>query len=134
MLLSTTRREAEARGEPRGVDVVGGAGDGAGAERHRVGLVRDAIEAIDVAADRGRVRQPDMRDEHRLRPAQMRVRRHHRRPARSACSTNAATSAASATLNHGHAAFEVQPEIDGDLLVARAAGVQALAGVANRAR
>ena len=86
---------------------------------------RARVEPIDVAAERRGVRQPHVRDEHRLRAAQVRVRRHRRpRRRRSAWCASASTSVAMRALNVGNAAPQVQPEIDGDLLVARSAGVQ----------
>ena len=72
-------REAEPRGERVDVDRVAGAGDRAGAERQLVDSrrARDAKRAM-IAAQRRGVRQEEVRDQHRLRAAQVRVRRHQR--------------------------------------------------------
>ena len=63
---------------------------------------RAASKPIDVAPKGGRVRQPHVRDEHRLRAPQVRVRRHHglRRRALPA-STSASTSDAIARCTTG---------------------------------
>jgi hypothetical protein len=123
--------EAEPAGEPGGVHVVAGAGDGAGTERHGVGLVGDAREALDVAAQRRRVGQPHVRRQHGLRPAHVRVRRHHR--------VAGELRLRHAGLDHrrqrpphlGDAPLEIETHVHRHLLVARPPGVQPLAGVAD---
>ena len=52
-------------------------------------------------------------------------------PARSASSTKRAMVRAIAGLDRGDAPLQVEPEIDGDLFVARPPGVQPPAGVAD---
>ena len=71
-------REPQRRGEPGGVDRVAGAGNGARPERKLVDFRQDSVEAIVIAAERGRVREEIVRGEHGLRAAQVRVRRHQR--------------------------------------------------------
>ena len=71
-------REAEVARERVDVDRVARAGDRAGAERQRVGFGARRREALVVAAERRGVRQKEMRDEHRLRRPEVRVRRHQR--------------------------------------------------------
>ena len=79
MLLETTRENPSVRASRLGVDGVAGAGNRARAERQRIGFVRRGRQPRVVAAQRRGVRQEEMRDQHRLRAAQVRVRRHQRR-------------------------------------------------------
>ena len=72
-------REAETIGQKADVDVIGRAGDRAGAERHEIRFGARDVQSIDIAAEGGDVREPGMRDEHRLRPAHVRIGRHRRR-------------------------------------------------------
>ena len=76
MLLATTREKPRRSARKCDVDVVGCAGDRARAERHHVGFAARRVEPIDVAPEGGGVREPHVRDQHGLRAAQVRVRRH----------------------------------------------------------
>ena len=71
-------REAEPLGERVDVDRVAGSGDRAGAERQLVDLGEHRREAAVIAAQRRGVREEEVRGQHRLRAAQVRVRRHQR--------------------------------------------------------
>ena len=57
---------------------VAGAGDRAGSERQRVGLVARRFEPRVIAAQRRGVAQQEVRDQHRHRAPHVRVRRHQR--------------------------------------------------------
>ena len=78
MLLATTREKPRRGGERARVDGVARAGDRAAAQRERVGFVGRGIQPRVVAPQRGRVRQEEVRDQHRLGASQVRIRRHQR--------------------------------------------------------
>ncbi len=83
-----------------------------------------------VAPQRRDVREKEVRDEHRLRRPEVRERRHQRVAGRAACSASASTTrrppAAAA-----ESAAAGKPQIERHLLVARSAGVQPAAGIAE---
>ena len=89
------------------------------------------VEPLDVTPHRGGVREPRVRDEHGLGTAQMRVRRHHRLPGALCLMRQRLDESSERALHPGDPPAQVQPEIDGHLLVARSARMQAAAGVAN---
>ena len=84
-----------------------------------------------VAPQRRRVRQEEVRDEHRLRAAQVRVRRHQRGAGRLGLIGAGRDERRDRLLQHRNPPPQVQPQVERDLLVARAAGVQTPAGVAD---
>ena len=93
------------------------------------------VEARVIAPQRRGVREEVVRGEDRLRPAHVRVRRHQRIAGlRRALGEHRRSSARRPRCSSRHAALQVQPQIDGDLLVARPAGVQAPPGVADPRR
>ena len=124
-------REAECARERRGVDRIARARDRAGAERHRVGFGARGLETIDVAAQRRCMGEKKMRDQHRLRTPQVRVRGHQR--------TACALRLIGACRNHlrqrllqqRNAPAQVQPQVERHLLVARSTGVQSPARLAD---
>ena len=125
-------RETETRGEGVHVDRVARAGNGAGTERQLVGFGEHRREPAMIAAQRGGVREEEVRGQHRLRAAQVRVRRHQRiGRGLGLVGEHGRRAPRCAALDLGNPALQVEPEIDRDLLVARPAGVQAAAGVAN---
>ena len=79
---------------------------------------RSRLEPIDIAPERGGVRQPDVRDEHRLGAAEMRVRRHHGLAGRLRLMRERVDERRERVLNLADAPPEVQPEVERDLLVA----------------
>jgi hypothetical protein len=123
--------EAERRGEAVHVDGVAGPGDRAGSERQLVGLAEHRVEAIDVAAQRGAVREQEVGHEHRLRPAEVRVRRHQRVAGAIGEVHEPRDGVGDGSLDVGNAPLQVQAKIDGDLLVAGPAGVQTAPRVAD---
>ena len=78
MLLATTREKPRRAASARGVDGVARARDRAAAQRERVGFVGRRRQPGVVAPQRGRVRQEEVRDQHGLGAAQVRIRRHQR--------------------------------------------------------
>ena len=125
-------REKPSRcGEPRDVDRVARAGDRARPERQLVDLVEQQREPRMIAAERGGVREKEVRDEDRLRAAQVRVGRHQRVAGALGAGRQDLHERDDRLLHRRHAALQVQPQIDRDLLVARPAGVQPAAGVAD---
>ena len=80
------------------------------------------------------MRQEEVRGKNRLRAPEVRVRRHERVAGTGGAVGETATSARDVALKLGHAALQIQPQIDGDLLVARSAGVQAASSVADARR
>ena len=131
MLLSTTREKPRRVGERGGIDRVRISRDRAGAERQRVRFGHHLREARVVAAERGGVRQPVVRDQHRLRAAQVRVGGHQRLARARGLLDERGHEPHELGLQHGNAAPQIEPQIDGDLLVARPPGVQALAHLAD---
>ena len=132
MLLSTMREKPRSRASACDVDRVAGAGNRARTERQRVGLAPGGAEPIEVAPERRRVREEEVRDQHRLRRTEVRERRHQRvaRPC-AAWSASAAITCAHQPLQQRDAAPQIEAQIERDLLVARPAGVQPPAGVAE---
>ena len=88
-------------------------------------------EAAVIAPERGDVREKEMRHEDRLRAAQVRVRRHQRVAGRFGALGERRDQRGDAPLQLRDAPFQIQPQVDRDLLVARASGVQPPAGVAD---
>ena len=131
MLLATTRLKPSVRGERLHVDRVAGAGDRARAERQRVGLLARRLQPRVIAAQRRGVAQQEVRDEHRHRAAHVRVRRHQRIAGLLGLIGERGDERAQLLLQQRNAAAQIQPQIDRHLLVARAAGVQPAAGIAD---
>ena len=73
-----------------------------------------------------------MRDEHGLRAAQMRVGRHQRVAGALGQTDERLDHAGDRLRDRWRAPFQIQPQIDRDLLVARAPGVQPSAGVSDQ--
>jgi hypothetical protein len=84
-----------------------------------------------IAPQRGAVRQEEMRDEHGLGAAKVRVRRHHRVARRHRLADQYADQRLDGGLEKRDPAFQVQPQVERDLLVPRSTGVQPAAGVAD---
>ena len=131
MLLATTRENPRRARQRVHVDAVGVAGDRARAERQRVGLARHRGDALGVAAERGRVRQEPVRGEHGLRAPQMRVGRHQRVAGLLGLRDERRDDAHDQAIDRDQPPPQVEPQIDADLLVARAARMEALAGIAD---
>ena len=90
-----------------------------------------ARQAIVVAAQRGGVRQKEVRHQHRLRLAQVRVRRHQRLAGVRGAIGERGHDLGHGALQHRDLPPQIEPQVERHLLVARAAGVQAPAGVAD---
>ena len=86
---------------------------------------------VEIAPQRRDVRQKEMRDEHRLRRTEMRERRHQRVAGRRRLRGQRVDDARDGALQQRNAAAQIQPQIERHLLVARSAGVQPAAGVAE---
>ena len=78
MLLAATREKPRRAASAVHVQRIARAGDGARPERQGVGRAARDVEVVVVAPERRDVREEEVRDEHRLRPAQVRVGRHGR--------------------------------------------------------
>ena len=124
-------REAQFPGERVDVDRVRGAGNRAAAERQRVGFVARAGEPREIAAQRRRVREKKMRDEHGLRRAEMGERRHQRVAGGGRLRGQPLDDRGHRALQQRDAPPQVEPQIERHLLVARSSGVQPSAGVAE---
>ena len=72
-----------------------------------------------------------MRDQHRLRRPEMRERRHQRVARRGRLRRERFDHGGDGALQQRNPATQIEPEIERDLFVARPAGVQAAAGVAD---
>ncbi len=132
MLLATTREKPRRDGEHRRVHRVVGACDGAGSERHRIGFLRRPAQPVVVAPQRRDMRQKEVRHEHGHRAPKMRVGRHDSRAGRFRLASRARRRPRRAAVcSTGNPPPEIEPQIQRDLLVARAARVQALAQVAD---
>ena len=113
------------------VDRIAGAGGRPGAERQRVGLVHDGRDAGMVAPQRRRVREEEMRREHRLGAPQVRVRRHQRSTGRRRAAGERVDQPGHLALHRRQPPPQVQPQVERHLLVAGAAGMQPPAHVAR---
>ena len=133
MLLSTMREKPRSRGERVDVDGVARCRQSrrSRAAAHRPRRAPPASRAKSrrsgAACD-----EEEMRDEHRLRRAEVRERRHQRVARRRRLRRERVDHArATAALQQRNPAPQVEPQIERDLLVARSAGVQPAAGVAE---
>ena len=124
-------RKSETRGEHRRVHRVVRAGDRARAERHRIGFLRRPAETVVVAPQRRDVRQKEVRDEHGHRAPEVRVGRHDGRAGRFRLPRERADNRRKLRLQAGNLPPEVEAQIERHLLVARSAGVQPLAEIAD---
>ncbi len=70
--------EAEIGGQLLDVDWIARAGDRAGSERQRIGLLARPGQPVVVAAQRRDMGEQEVRHQHRLRRTEVRVRRHQR--------------------------------------------------------
>ena len=131
MLLATTREKPRSRASASTSIGVARARNGARAERQRVGFGARGRQALVIAPQRRDVRQEEMRDQHRLRRAEVRERRHQRVAGRGRLRRQRGDDAGDAALQQRNAAPQVQPQIERHLLVARSAGMQPPAGVAE---
>ena len=133
MLLATMREKPRSRGERVDVDRRSWCRQ---SRREPSGSAsassRAPREPREVAAQRRDVREEEMRDQHRLRRPEVRERRHQRVAGRCAPGRRARRSTArDRALQQRNAAAQVEPQIERHLLVARSAGVQPAAGVAD---
>ena len=132
MLLATMRAEAETRGERADVDVVAGAGNRSGSERQLVELRQHGVEAADDRdgmRPRGRERSaPTMTGCARRRCVYDGI---SASPHLSAWRARTRTSARYGRLDLRNAALQIEAKIERDLFVARPAGVQSPAGIAD---
>ena len=85
-----------------------------------------------IAAQAGDVREQKMRDEHRLRLAQVCVRRHQRVTGARRQIDQRRHDEDDLLLDDRDSSLQVEPEIDGDLLVPRSPGMESASGVADR--
>ncbi len=124
-------REAEIASEGRNVDGVAGAGNRAAAERTGIRLVARAGQPREIAPQRRRVRQEEVRHQHRLGRPEVRERRHQRVARRCRLRRERIHHRRDRPLEQRNPPAQVETQIERDLFVARAARVQALAGVAD---
>ncbi len=126
--------EAERLGDARAVERIAGAGESRSAERQLVDTLAHVRETLAIAREHLDIRQQVMRKAHRLRDLQVR---------------EAGQDGFGVALCHGQQrslhlrqqgrqridlAAQPQPHVGGHLVVARAAGVQALAGITDERR
>ena len=123
-------RETEPAGQRRGVDRVARACDRPGSERHGIRLAARRAEARVVTPQRRRVGEEEVRRQHRLGAPQVRVGRHEHGPGPIRLRRQRRHQIHERALQHRQAPAEIEPQVERDLLVARAAGVQAAGGVA----
>ena len=127
MLLSTTR-ESRSRAS-RDVDGVVGARDRADPSGSALASRARPQPGVIPAQRRG-VREEEMRDQDWLRGPQVRIRRHQRVPAVPPART-APRDRGDGALEPRNPAAEIQAQIQRDLFVPRASGVEASAGIAD---
>jgi hypothetical protein len=113
------------------VDRVAGAGDRPGTERQRVGFRSRERQAIVIATQRGDVGEEEMRDENRLRGAQMREGRHQRITRAGGLCGKRRDARLDPALQARDPATQIQAKIDGHLFVPRSTGVESPARVAE---
>ena len=119
--------EAEVGGDRLAVDLPVDAGEGAGAERHHAGAVERELEAEDVAGEHPEVGEQVVAEVDRLRALQVRVAG-HRPVAVGLCLLQQAAHRRAAELDRPQrVGLDDHRHVGGDLVVARAAGVE-LAG------
>ena len=126
--------EAEQIGGHVAVDRVGRAGERGGAERHDVGAPATVHQPLTIAQQHLEPRQHVVTESHRLRSLQM-GKAGHDGVGMTACLFQQAF--AEAPEFRGEAVdrvAQVQTKVGGDLVVARAAGVEFLAGIADAFR
>ena len=132
MLLATTREKPRSRGERVDVDRRSWCRQ---SRREPSGSAsassRAPREPREVAPQRRRVREEEVRDQHRLRRAEVRERRHQRVAGRRGLRRQRVDDAGDRALQQRNAAPQIEPQIERHLLVARSAGVQPPAGVAE---
>jgi hypothetical protein len=85
----------------------------------------------EIAPQRRRVREEEMRDQDRLRGAEVRERRHQRVARRRGLRRERVDHAGDGALQQRDPPPQVEPQIERNLLVARSAGVQPAPGVAQ---
>jgi hypothetical protein len=97
----------------------------------RICLASSGGEAGVIASQRGRMREKEVRDEHGLGASKVRVRRHQGRGRLLRLIGARADERRQVLLQEWDPPAQVQPQVERDLLVARAARVQPASGVAD---
>ena len=116
--------EPELFGDLVAIDVEGGAGDGARAERQLVHAARGVVEPPAIAPQHLEPGQQVVREAHRLRALQMRVARHQRGDVLVGAIDQDAAQSIDRRRRSRRRAPRPQAQIGGDLVVARSPGVQ----------
>ena len=111
-------RETQVARERLHVDGVGGTGNGTGTERKPVGLGARRVEPLVIAPQRCRMREKEMRDQHRLGRTEVCEGRHDRISGAGCLPRQRGDDALDTALHQRNAPPQVQAEIQGDLLVA----------------
>ncbi len=123
--------EAELGSDEFAVDRVGRASQRGGAERKAVDALAGIGETLGVAAEHFEVGQHVVAESHRLRDLQVRKAGHGRRRFLFGEVDQRPTEGLEQHLDVVDGVAQIKADVGGDLIVARAAGVQALAGIAN---
>ena len=123
--------EAELFGDEFAVDRVGRAGQRGGAERQAVGALAGIGEALGIAAEHFEIGQHVVAEGHRLGDLQVREAGHRRRRFLLGQIDQRRAEGLDQHEDVVDRIAQVEADVGGHLVVARAAGVQALAGIAD---
>ncbi len=124
--------EAQGLGHAQSVDREGGAGQGGGAQRQAVDAAARILHALGVAAEHLDIGQHVVAEGDRLRHLQVGEARHDGVGVTFREIGQGAAQAAQQGQDVVDGGAHVQADVGRDLVVARAAGVQALAGIADQ--
>ncbi len=131
MLFSADAGEAQLAGDGLAVDGVGDAGQGAGAQRQLIGARAAVAEAAGVAVQHLEVGQQVVREEHRLRPLEVGVAGHDHLAVGLRQLQEGGLEAAQGGQHVADGLLQVEAQVGGDLVVARASGVQPVGRLAD---
>ena len=126
------RFEAEFLRNPSAIDRIGRAGERGSAKRQAIDALACIEQAIAVAFEHLRVSEQVMSERHGLRDLHVREPGHYRRSVSIGQLDQSMLQPIDAAHDVIDFAAQPQPRVGRDLIVARAAGVQALAGVADQ--
>ena len=134
IVLSNERAKPSSRGRPRGIERQARAGQRAGAERALVGGGIRRAQALGVALEHPRVRGQVVAEQDRLRALQVRVAGHHQALVGARAGDQRLLGVRDGERQLARGVLGPEARGDGDLVVARAAGVHLAAERARAAR